>query len=96
MISFHRHEYRGDYEVRDSSGKCRGFIWQHEGRWVCSIGDQPAQYPGSFDAANELARELLADPAEAPKEGPVTTIGGRPWQMSVLFRLCYFSGYQMM
>lgn len=60
MATFHRDQFRGDYEIHDEAGKCRGFIWRHEGQWVCRIDEDPAQYPDSFKASKLLAEQMLA------------------------------------
>ena len=61
MITFHHDPHRGDYGIRDTQGKCRGFIWRYADHWVCRVDDMNAQNRDTFDEAKVLARELIGE-----------------------------------
>lgn len=62
MLSFHHDPHRGDYEIRDSQGKCRGFIWKYAGHWVCRVDDMQAQTRDTYNDAKALAEILIDRP----------------------------------
>ena len=59
MIALKRNEFRGDFEVTDDQGKCRGFIWQYQKSWVCRVDDHAARNFNSRDEATVEARKLV-------------------------------------
>lgn len=60
-ITFHLDTFREDYEVRNGHGKCLGFIWKYDGKWVCRVGEFDAQFCKTLPEAKELARTLLIE-----------------------------------
>lgn len=59
IYTFHLDPHREDYEIRDSQGKCRGFVWKYAGKWVCRVDDKIAQYSDTLSDAKVLAGKLL-------------------------------------
>lgn len=58
-ITFRLDPFREDYEIRDGHGKCRGFIWTHDGGWVCRVDELNAQYCDTLLDAKELVMALV-------------------------------------
>lgn len=51
MITFHQDQFRLDYEIRDHEGKCRGFIWRHQEKWVCRVDEHQAKHLNTLAGA---------------------------------------------
>lgn len=65
-VIFRPHQFRGDYEILDVDGKCRGFIWKFHGKWACRVDDNPTQHLDSFKHAKELAGDLVEEAQASP------------------------------
>lgn len=59
MIALRRDEFRGDFEIKDDQGKCRGFIWQYQKNWVCRVDDLPSRNFESYNEAVVEAKKLV-------------------------------------
>lgn len=61
MLEFHQDPHRGDYEIRDAQGKCRGFIWKYGDHWVCRVDDMQVQNCDTLVDAKVLAETLVIE-----------------------------------
>lgn len=60
MVAFHHDPHRGDYEVRDTQSKCRGFIWKYVDHWVCRVDDMQRRsvLSGAFEGLGFSASQI--------------------------------------
>lgn len=57
--TFTKNEYREEYEVKDATGKCRGFIWQFKDHWAIRIDDNVASYQNTLPDAKQQATSQI-------------------------------------
>lgn len=51
--------FRDDFEVIDTMGNCRGFVWSYEGHWCIRVDKMQTSYKDTFEDATKYALELI-------------------------------------